>query len=251
MTDQEYKDFLTYLFNEYVEARIHRVSRHFHPLEWRHEFGWQWQRLRAGMDVTNYIKHNCETDDEIYQTFTLDKLKSTVDGVEDGVKLNDRMTTESGFLSAIDDHFEEIVNGMKPEYFPTEELEVLRYLGSRNPQVELAGIIYLLKVRKGGLISSAKEIPISKQLEKLLERLSREQERFKEQKEVVNKKLPARPGRRWFKALGQICQGGCVFNCQRFLGRWVIASSSVTGDKDLGINAVYHFRGRDDSSRSW
>jgi len=207
MNEQGYKDFLTYLFNEYIDRRIPRVMRRFYHPEWIHDLRWNRQRLRGSMDVINFIKYHCDSDDDIYKTFRMEGLKATVEGVKYGVRWNNQIASEAGFLSAIEDHFAEILEGMAPEYFPPEELEILQEFGSRNPQIELVGIIYLLKARKTYLVSSTKEASVSKQLDQVVERLSKEQERFKEETEVQNREISKRPGRRWFKALGQICQG--------------------------------------------
>ena len=198
MNEQEYKDFLAYLSNEYIERRKYRVLKRFR--HWEYEFDWQWHRLIASMGVINFIKYYCDNDDAIYKTFRMERLKTTVDDVEDGIRMNNRIVSDTGFLSAVEDHFAEILDGMAPEYFPPEELEILQELGSQNPKVELAGIIYLLKARKTYLVSSTKEVSVSKQLDQVVERLSKEQKR----------EISERPGRRWFKALGQICQGAAL-----------------------------------------
>lgn len=210
MNEQEYKDFLTYLSNEYIEGRKYIVLRRFRHPKGEYGFDWQWHRLRASMGVINFIKYHCDSDDAIYKTFRMERLKTTVDGVEDGVRMNKRIASDAGFLSAVEDHFAEILDGMVPEYFPPEELEILQELGSQNPKVELAGIIYLLKARKTYLVSSTKEVSVSKQLDQVVERLSKEQKRFKEETEEQNREISERPGRRWFKALGQICQGAAL-----------------------------------------
>jgi hypothetical protein len=178
-------------------------------MEWYELIG-QRQRLRESMDIINFIKYHCDSDDDIYETFRMERLKATVEGVKYGVRWNNQIASEAGFLSAIEDHFAEILEGMAPEYFPPEELEILQEFGSRNPQIELAGIIYLLKARKTYLVSSTKEASVSKQLDRVVERLSKEQELFKEEIEVQNREISKRPGRRWFKALGQICQGAAL-----------------------------------------
>lgn len=210
MNEQEYKDFLAYLSNEYIERRKHRFLRRFHHYEMEYVFDQQWHSLIASMGVINFIKYHCDSDDDIYKTFRMERLKATVNSVKNGVRINEQIASDAGFLSAIEDHFAEIIDGMVPEYFPPEELEILRELGSRDPKIELVGIIYLLKARKTYLVSSTKEVSVSKQLEWVVERLSKEQERFKEETEAQNREISERPGRRWFKALGQICQGSAL-----------------------------------------
>ena len=209
MTEQEYKDFLVYLFSEYAESKIRRLFRGLHPIERHHEFDWEFRRLREAMNVINYVKHNCDSDDEIYETFRMEILGSTVRSVRSGVRTSSNMAKRSGFLDAIDDHFEEIIDGIKPEYFPKEELEVLQKLGSKNPQIELAGIIYLLKAKQSQLASLIREVRISKQLDRIEEMLLKAEERFEEESKEEEEK-PRGPGRRWFKGLGQIAQGAAL-----------------------------------------
>jgi hypothetical protein len=65
--------------------------------------------------------------------------------------------------------------------------------------------------------ASRKEASASKQLDRVVERLSKEQERFKEETEAQNREISERIGRRWFKALGQICQGAAFSIANIFL----------------------------------
>jgi len=210
MEEQEYKKFLSHLFNEGVSVRQHR-HRHFHEED---DFYYRLHEMIHAMPVINYINRYCrELDDSgIYRTFTLGKLRSTVTAVEQGIAFHNRVAREGGYLSVVDDNFEEIVDGIKSEHLPSEDFLLLRELGSKDPDQEMAAIIYLLKSRKMKYVNYTQEVRISRQLEQLQERLSKDRDLFQEIKEGENNNIkpPKRPGRRWFKALGHICRGAAI-----------------------------------------
>ena len=215
MEDKEYLDFLQYLFNEYVAGKISRIQRYFgHPRYWD-KYEWhrlEWHRLPQAMHIITYINRYCDTDEDIYTTFMLDKLREIVGYVKEGVSWSNILIKNSGFIYAIEDHFEHIVDGIKLEHFSEQEFEILKELGSFDPKVELSGIIHLLKVNKLKLSRSAKEVKISVQLKQTEEILfdSLLILREEEKKEEENKIPKTRPGLKWFKGLGQICQGALL-----------------------------------------
>ena len=205
MENEEYKAFLKYIFNEYIQPRINRIGR-WDPHE-MDQWSYEWRRLKRAVDLVNYINNHCKDTDDIYNTFTLERLGRAVEDVEYGVRWHNRLAEKAGFLDAFDSYYDEIVDGLEAELFPENEYDLFRELGSQNPKSDIQGIIYILKVRRKKNSSSNKEVLISNRLEITVTILSEAQKQFKEQ----NEKNPKKPkSRRWFKGLGQIGQGAAL-----------------------------------------
>lgn len=132
--------------------------------------------------------------------------------VELTLEKNNRYAEEIGFFSAIDSYFLEIVEGMKPEYFPNEDLQILRKLGSQEPESELRAIIYIIKKysQKHRDEFIYREISIAKRCNEIKNQIDEENKKFFWMKNVNNMKNEDRPGKRWFKGLGQILQGAAI-----------------------------------------
>lgn len=211
MTNDEYREFLKYIFNEYIRPRIHRIGRYYdHPKMWHH-WEYEWRGLKRAVDLINYINNHCDDSDDIYETFTLERLRRAVGEIEEGVLWNNRIAEETGFLDALDAYYDEIVEGLEAELFPESEYDLLKEFGSKDPKSDIKGIIYILKARKKRAYPSNKEVPISKGLKDTVERLSKAEEQFKEkdEKEPMKVEKPKK-SRRWFKGLGQIGQGAAL-----------------------------------------
>ena len=208
MDNEEYKEFLKYVFDEYIQPRISRIQRYWDHPKMSHHWHYEWRGLKKSVDLVNYITNHCENNDEIYRTFTSDRLKRAVDEINDGVRWNNRLAEESGFLDAIDSHYNEIVDGLDVELFPESEIELLQEFGFKHPKSNLRGIIYLLKSRNKDKYRSRNEMSVSSALKYTVDKLSDAQNDFKEpDKEIITKEEKPKKSRRWFKGLGQIGQG--------------------------------------------
>lgn len=210
MTNDEYKEFLKYIFDEYIQPRIHRIERYLdHPKHYHWHY--EWRCLKRAVALINYIDNHCDDQNDIYRTFTLERLRRAVDEVKDGVRWNNRLAEEAGFLDAFDSHYNEIIQGLDIELFPESELEILHEFGARDPKSKLRGMIYLLKTRNKDECSYNNEMSISNQLNKIVKRLDEAESAFKEtdKNSTENKDRPKK-SRRWFKGLGQIGQGAAL-----------------------------------------
>jgi len=206
MSNEEYKDFLKYIFNEYIQPRIHRIGRYWdHPEMWRNK----WRALKRAIDVVNYINKHCEDSEDIYRTFTLERLRRAVDEVEDGVRWNNQLAKEVGFLDAFDTYYDEIIGGLEAELFPESEYELLKDLGFQNPRSDIRAIVYALKAKKK-LRSSCNKFSVSHSLNNTTTKLSEVKEKFKESDTKKLEKERLEKSRRWFMGLGQIGQGAAL-----------------------------------------
>ena len=253
MDEKEYEKFMTYLYNEYVRTRGRRLRKHFHPLEWMHGWGYEWDRLVSASNLLRYINHQCRSEEEIYRTITRERIAQLPDEIRDGVRTNRNMPEESGFMEAIDTYYDEIVEGMKLEHMPQQEFEVMRELGSSDPESELSALMYIVKSRCKTRRSYNQEVKISNQLKDLEHKLEQQEKQLKELKEDSEKQ--PKKSRRWFKGLGQIAQGSALSfaNVGLAMGAitipvaaetagWGAIVSSITG-VGMVLNGVGEFRG--------
>jgi hypothetical protein len=212
MTDDEYREFLTFLFEHYVRPRITRVRRHFnhHMMdEWQYHLD---QATRAAQ-ILRFIESYCDDDDDAYRTFTVERLARAVSNTRNSLDFSNRTTEEAGFLDAFEDHMREILAHLQASHLPDAEREVLRDMGSPNPEVELRALVYQARASSDRVEQSARELPIRKQLEYAAERLKKDEIDFEEMKKEDNEKRPVQApkrSRRWFKGLGQIAQGSAL-----------------------------------------
>lgn len=183
-----------------------KCAKHFHPMEWGHRWGWEWERLSGASNLIRYINMHCENEDEIYRTFTQERIIQLPDEIRDGVRANNRMLEESGFMDAMDAYYDEIVDGMKLEHMPKQEIEVMRELGSADPKAKLTALMYIVKSRCKSKQSYNQEVRISNRLKEIEKKLDQQNEKLKESKE----EKPPKKSKRWFKGLGQIAQGSAL-----------------------------------------
>ena len=245
----EYKKFMAYLYNEYVRNRLEfqhrRLSEDFHAREMR----WDWweeltQASRAVRRITR-IPEDRFTSSLESKNLPFEVLR--------GLVISNRAVQDAGFLDVFDDYYMEIVEGMKIEDMPAQELEVLRRLGSEDPETELTALIYLVRSRSRSSRQLGYNIRVSNHLqeaEKILEHHWREIAKLRE----TNKKQLVK-SRRWFKGLGQIAQGSAlsVANVWLAIGTspfpvavetatWGSLVSSVTG-VGMVLNGIDEWRG--------
>lgn len=196
MTDDEYKEFLTFLFERYVRPRIPRIRHRFHHHmmeEWYYHLD---QAARAA-HVVRFIEGYCEDDDDVYRTFTAERLNRAVSDARYSLEFSNRTTEEAGFLDAFEDHTHEIIAHLQPSHIPEAEKEVLKDMGSLDPAVELRALVSQAKASLNKIEQSTREVSARQQLR-------RAEERLKETEQAPRK------SRRWFKGLGQIAQGSSL-----------------------------------------
>ena len=134
---------------------------------------------------------------------------------------------------------------MKMERMPPQEVDVMRQLGSSEPEAELSALVYIVKSKSKSKYS-CNDLKVSRQLESLEQKL----EELKK-----NSDKPPKKSRRWFKGLGQIAQGSAlsIANISLAMGAisipiaaetagWGAIVSSITG-VGMVLNGVGEFRG--------
>jgi len=210
------------------------------------EWGYESERLTGASNLLRYINHNCKEQSEIYRTINQERIEQLSNEIRDGVRTNRFMLEESGFMEAIDAYYDEIVEGMKLEHMPPQELQIMRDLGSNDPETELSAFIYIVKSRSKGRHSYNQEVRISQQLKDVEKKLDHQHEKLKELKEKADEQ--PKKSKRWFKGLGQIAQGSAlsIANVGLAMGAISIPVAAETagwGAIVSSITGVGEFRG--------
>jgi hypothetical protein len=163
MTDDEYREFLTFLFERYVRPRIGRVRRRFHH-HMMEEWVYHLDQAQEALHVLRYIEANCDSDDEIYRTFTLERLARAVSDTRNAVVFGDRVADDAGFLDALEAHADDILSGLQTHHLPDADREIFREMGSPNPDLELRALVLRAKSSRDRLRQNSREISIRQQL---------------------------------------------------------------------------------------
>jgi len=211
MTDQEYREFLEFLFERYVRPRLPHVRQRFHH-HMMEEWDYQMDKAAQAAHVLRFIESYCENDEDIYQTFTSERLARAVSDTRYSFDFSNRTVEEAGFLDALEDHGREILAGLEAKHLPEAEKEVLRDMGSVNPEVELRVLVSGAKSMCERFSRSRQEVPIRQELRAMNERLERAEKLFggdAQEKKIAPGEKPKK-SRRWFKGLGQIAQGASL-----------------------------------------
>lgn len=227
MNREEYEKFMEFLFEEHVRRRSSLWRPRYHPFEWSDKFGWEWERTKRAAQITRFISRHCHDEDEIYRIFSKECIKQLPDDVARGLRLNDRLCEDFGFKEIADSYFVEICEGMVPEHMPPEETDILKELGSNNPETEIAALMHIAKSEAEKRRSyRSDEISTSRQLKNI----QRDLEELAKKSESNNKieEEPKKP--RWFKGIGQIAQGSAlsIANVGLAVGAWSFPASPST-----------------------
>ena len=209
MNKSEYREFLSFLFERYVRPRIARV-RHRYRHHFEDELSYHLDQAIRSAQVLRFVESYCHDDEEVYRTFTLERLKSAVSETRYSFDFSNRLADEAGFIEAIESHMREIADGLGAGYLPDADKDVLRETGSPNPEVELRSLVYRTKawLERGDRRES--ELSLRQELRYAEEKLKDADDSFdklvKAKKEETSEEVPKKT-RRWFKGLGQVAQG--------------------------------------------
>lgn len=201
MTNDDYRAFLSYLFDKYARPRLYRAT-HYLKGPGGSEFAYEFERMRRTVHLARFIQAQ---DDDPYSTFRPERLREAVYDVSNELRHTNHLLDETGFLDALDAHYDDIVGGLAAEHFPAEELRMLKALGSDDPERDVKALIFILKTTRASF--SGERTQVKSQLSRVEEQISAEADAMRGDGDVPQ---DARKPRRWFKGLGQIAQGAAL-----------------------------------------
>jgi hypothetical protein len=209
MTEAEYREFLSFLFERYVRPRIARV-RHRYRHHFEDEFSCHLDHAVRSAQVFRFVESYCYDDEDVYRTFTMERLKNAVAETRYSFEFSHRIADEASFLDACESYTREIAAGLAVGHLPDADKDLLREIGSPNPEVELHSLVYLAKSWRETSDRQLRDRGLRQELRDVEERLKRADAEFetyvKTKEEKPSEEVPKK-SRRWFKALGQIGQG--------------------------------------------
>lgn len=214
MTESEYSDFLTFLFERYVRPRIGSV-RHRHHDKYTREEEFHYfldHAVRAGK-VFKFIESYCFADSWIYSTLTTEGLKWAISETRNSLEFSNYVAEEAGFLDAFEAHEREIASHLDASHLPVIDKEVLQEMGSVNADQELRSLVFIAKTYLERRELQSRELTVRQELrhiESLISEAEAEFERDVEPNKNQGALESPRKSRRWFKGLGQIGQGAAL-----------------------------------------
>lgn len=214
MTEAEYRELLSYLFERYVRPRLARV-RHRYRHHMEDELSYHLDQAVRSAQVFRFLENYCRDDEDAYRTFTLERLKSAVSETRYSLEFSNRLTDEAGFLDACESHLREIAEGLAADHLPEAEKDLLREMGSINPEVELRSLVYGAKTLFEKNDRQSRDFGVRQQLRYADQRLKEADAEFEEHVKAKKEDQESSPEvpkktRRWFKGLGQIGQGAAL-----------------------------------------
>jgi hypothetical protein len=222
--DSEYKNFLISSFVEYVKPKITKLQNDSYIFQNYpiirsviEKPSYPMHKAKETMDIVNYINNYCRTDEEIYNIFREEKLERTMKDASEIVSNTRMFAQESGFIDALDHHFENIIGEIKMDYLPSHDLELIRYLENKDPKVELEGAIYQFKSERSSRSGIFSGLPKPSQILQETENILKEKTEVKSTKHNNKSsngsidKLKNRFSRRLCNGLKKIIPGACIF----------------------------------------
>jgi len=169
------------------------------------------ERLKKAVRTLRSINEICEDADDLYQTFTRERLSELIIDIRNGVNTAKRLAEATGFLDALDQYFDVMIDCLRAEHFPAGELDLLRSLGSTNPEKELEVLVFVLKARKPyrPILDRWENPPLTSI------RVSEQLQRLQGELQDASTQVSFTPDQRhkpirWFKSLGQIGTGAAM-----------------------------------------
>lgn len=79
-------------------------------------------------EMFNYIVNHCPDDYSIHGTFRNNALGNALSNTRDLVAQTRTIAEETGFISLINDHFSIIIDGLRVDFLPADDTNILRAL---------------------------------------------------------------------------------------------------------------------------
>ncbi|HYX27349.1 MAG TPA: hypothetical protein VE863_02185 [Pyrinomonadaceae bacterium] len=201
---------MSYLFERHIRPRLPKLRRRmFRHME--DEFHHHLDRAERSARLLRFIETYCDNDSEIYETFTIGRLSRSLSDTRRSLEFNNRVLDEGGFFDAYESHEHEILSCLSAAHVPSEDKDVLREIGSVDPDNELRALVYAARDRVRE--RSHRELSVRDELKNCVSRLEKAEKSFEalsKSKELESNQNVPKKSRRWFKGVGQIAQGSAL-----------------------------------------
>ena len=163
------------------------------------------------MSVINHINYHCKTDNDIYYVFTKEALIDTLSDIINSIMVAKVSAERTGYLDVVDDYFLPIFNGIKPERLPSHDRDVLRNMGSKDPEVDLCAMLQILLSKKELLQSETQKMRSAEMLQKTTEKLQESANQIRLQPERITYTVQSGlPNKRKWGLFGAILKGASI-----------------------------------------
>ena len=212
-------------------------EHHLHHFEC--EFSYRLNRAVRSGRMVRFIESDCEDKQDIYRTFTLERIEAAVSDTLSSVAFSNRETDGAGFLDALELHLPEIADGLLTIALPEADENVLREMGSVNPKAELRSLVFRAKRWMERRDGQRRDTDFRHELHYAEEKLKKEaadfQERIKAKKERLFSGYPQEGVPVVQSHRSDQRRGGAV-DCEYRVGHRCIAAPGVARDPDLGFH---------------
>lgn len=97
MNDQEYAEFMNYLFERYVRPRIPRLRRHLdHHM--KGDLHYHLGEAERSARILRFIESDCDDDGDIYSTFKVERLARAISETRYSLSFSNRITARAASL---------------------------------------------------------------------------------------------------------------------------------------------------------
>jgi hypothetical protein len=225
MNEEEYKNFLIYLYNEYIKRTIPEfLNEEYYGAIHKDkkitrqdlENSLQPASLMRALDTIEYIKNYCHTQGEIYGTFTKEILDRTDKDIRTGVQIANTTAEKTNFVSIIDNYLPQLLDGLNSNHTPKHEQTLYENLGSiGDPAENISADISVLKSNKGKIVDLSQD-GFTARIFRLQQKLD------KVDKTTTKHELE------WFRSLGQICKGAAILTANVAFAVGLLDCTQVT-----------------------
>ncbi len=222
MKKKQWRKLVERICAQKVLPKLNRRRRKFHHMEMYEEIPYALDRLEKAMRVIRFIEHHFDDDQNVFQMFTAESLASTLQDLVSALHVLQRFTISTGVVDDIEEFYEEIVDGMSVDDFPTEDFALMESLGSASAYDDLELLVRRIKKKKEIIYRKQREGGFRIRIEEVEEKIETKIKFLKNIEKNTNEKPSVK--RKWFKGLGSICTGTAmtILDVTLLTGSWTI-----------------------------
>lgn len=224
MTKEEWREIIKEIYYQSIEPKLRRKIKKFHPFEICERYPYDIHRLIKALRTIRFIDETFDEEENLAESFTQEFLLKILNDVDSGLSLNNHLVLETGIVDAIEEFFEEIIDGMDVDDIPEQDFEALLKSGSRNPKAEIQFSMLKLRKKKDIIIKRGKNHSLYYRVKESKDIIKQRQAEIKESNSNIS------PRRKIFKGIGTICKGALLTTVDATLvaGLWPFSLSIET-----------------------